>query len=505
MIAIGILLREDLGLADDNVSLALFYANTFIPFYFRCLYGFISDNVALYGTRRVVYMVMCYSIMSALYILYGAWVISLSRAYVVATLINVAFAFAESCLDAVAVQRSQPSGRALVSTDNNTRSAADIQSGGMLCRTLGTLVVGLLASTTGAFLPHRVIIALTSLFPVISVLVVLARVGDIESEDSLVRGLAEFPDVVGILRPLVRPCCFVIFFAMMPNTNDVYNSYIYTTFDYNQSVLNLINVCRTVGSLAGTTLYWSVLRDSPLTKVFVASTLVAACAGLTRLCVIWHFNRFVAIPDGIFVAADVLFVAICESLALMPVLVLAGSTASKGRNAEGFMFAALMAFNSLGGYLSAYWSALVLKLVGSPGQNNGYLNLWLAIVVCTLSTLLPLLMLPLLRTSGEVRESLLDVLFAFLRESEAFKTLPAGFKTSTAWQVAITELVGGDSYDSEAHLRWGHQFALRSSGLRVCIVVSTASKGGEHDHITWTSERSKALVHSKTLESLANG
>ncbi|EER12914.1 hypothetical protein Pmar_PMAR000647, partial [Perkinsus marinus ATCC 50983] len=107
MVAIGILLRDDLGLASDNIALALFYANTFIPFYLRFFYGFISDNFPICGTRRIAYMIACYIAMASLYVTYAIWVVTLPRAYLVTTLINVVFAFSESCLDAVAVQRSR--------------------------------------------------------------------------------------------------------------------------------------------------------------------------------------------------------------------------------------------------------------------------------------------------------------------------------------------------------------------------------------------------------------
>ncbi|KAF4754430.1 hypothetical protein FOZ63_008473 [Perkinsus olseni] len=420
MVAIGILLREDLGLASDNVALALFYANAFIPLYFRFLYGFVSDNFPVCGTRRLFYLLVCYAAMSLLYLLYGTWVVSLPRAYVVAILLNVVFAFSESCLDAIAVQRSRTAannstGIADPTAEDHgyTKAASDIQSAAMLCRTLGTLLIGFVASALGALLPHRTVIASTCVVPLCSALTVVSCRSDIETHHrpTLSRtSCCDFPvtEIVAIVRPLLRPCCFIVIFAMMPNTTDVYTSYIYTVFSYNQTILNFLGISYTVGSLLGTSLYWWLLRDSPLTKVFICSTIIAACAGLTRLCVIWHVNRVLAIPDGVFVAVDILFVATCNSVALMPVLVLAGVTASRTQDSEGFIFAALMAFNSLGGYLSAYWSVLVLKVTGNPGQDNDYRGLWLAIVICTLASLIPLFVLPLLKARSTLNERLLD-------------------------------------------------------------------------------------------------
>lgn len=419
MVAIGILLRDDLGLASDNIALALFYANTFIPFYFRFFYGFISDNFPICGTRRIAYMIACYIAMSALYVTYAIWVVTLPRAYLVATLINVVFAFSESCLDAVAVQRSRVRAREMTrfateEEENYSKAASDIQSAGMLCRTLGTFLISFVASGLGAVLYHRTVIAITSVIPLCSVLVVVVHRNDVETHEEITFQSASHccafraSEIVDILRPLVKPCCFIFIFAMMPNTNDVYTSYLYTTFSYNQTVLNFLNMNYTIGSLLGTSLYWWLLRESPLRKVFIASTFIAASAGLTRVGVIWHVNRPLAIPDGVFVAVDIVIVATCNSIALMPVLVLAGVTASRAREAEAFMFAALMAFNSLGGYFSAYWSILVLKLCGNPGEDNEYHNISLSIVTCTCASLIPLMMLPLLRPhDNQVHEALL--------------------------------------------------------------------------------------------------
>jgi hypothetical protein len=55
--ALGLLLARDLHLSPSDSS--SFYAATYVPWTIKPVYGFISDNIAIYGWRRRPWLCLC--------------------------------------------------------------------------------------------------------------------------------------------------------------------------------------------------------------------------------------------------------------------------------------------------------------------------------------------------------------------------------------------------------------------------------------------------------------
>ncbi|EER12915.1 hypothetical protein Pmar_PMAR000648, partial [Perkinsus marinus ATCC 50983] len=58
-------------------------------------------------------------------------------------------------------------------------------SAGMLCRTLGSFLISFVASGLGALLDHRTVIAITSVIPLCSALVVVVHRNDVETNEEI--------------------------------------------------------------------------------------------------------------------------------------------------------------------------------------------------------------------------------------------------------------------------------------------------------------------------------
>lgn len=101
---------------------------------------------------------------------------------------------------------------------------------------------------------------------------------------------------------------------------------------------------------------------------------------------VYHLNRQLGIPDELFTFGDDVVLAVLGQLAFMPTLVLAARLCPPG--VEGTLFALLMSIFNGGGILGSELGALLTRMLGVTDVD--FRNLGLLIVLCNLSSLLPL-------------------------------------------------------------------------------------------------------------------
>lgn len=101
---------------------------------------------------------------------------------------------------------------------------------------------------------------------------------------------------------------------------------------------------------------------------------------------VYHLNRQLGIPDELFTFGDDVVLAVLGQLAFMPTLVLAARLCPPG--VEGTLFALLMSIFNGGGILGSELGALLTRVLGVSDVD--FRNLGLLIVLCNLSSLLPL-------------------------------------------------------------------------------------------------------------------
>lgn len=142
---------------------------------------------------------------------------------------------------------------------------------------------------------------------------------------------------------------------------------------------------------------YDVVVQSMLSPFLSAS--VAACVHLSAFCqseflssvvsqlvLVYHLNRQLGIPDELFTFGDDVVLAVLGQLAFMPTLVLAARLCPPG--VEGTLFALLMSIFNGGGIVGSELGALLTRVMGVTDVD--FRNLGMLIVVCNLSSLLPL-------------------------------------------------------------------------------------------------------------------
>lgn len=168
--------------------------------------------------------------------------------------------------------------------------------------------------------------------------------------------------------------------------------------------LGRIQLASSLAALAGVAAYRSWLKNVSIKKIIVWSTLISLPLSLTQLLLTTHLNRSLGIPDQLFALTDTVVLTVLGQVAFMPTLVLAASLCPPG--VEGTLFATLMSLYNAAGSVSSELGALLTSYLGvgsgGPGQ---YDNLSLLIVICSVSSVIPLLFADLLDKTKPAEKS----------------------------------------------------------------------------------------------------
>ncbi|PWZ37572.1 hypothetical protein Zm00014a_008154 [Zea mays] len=156
--------------------------------------------------------------------------------------------------------------------------------------------------------------------------------------------------------------------------------------------LGRVKLVTSFASLLGVGLYNYFLKEVPLRKIFLVTTIIGSALGMTQVLLVTGLNRKFGISDEWFSIGDSLIITVLGQASFMPVLVLAAKLCPPGM--EATLFATLMSISNAGSVTGGLVGAGLTRIFGVTRDTFG--NLPLLIVVCNLSSLLPLPLLGLL-------------------------------------------------------------------------------------------------------------
>jgi hypothetical protein len=151
-----------------------------------------------------------------------------------------------------------------------------------------------------------------------------------------------------------------------------------------------------LASLGGVLTYRYLLKDKPIKDIIWWTTLLSVPLGLTQALLTSHVNRDLGIPDKLFALTDTVVLSVLGQIAFMPTLVLAAKLCPPG--AEGTLFATLMSIFNLSHTVSSELGAGLTSMLHVTESN--FDNLTLLVVLCSVSSALPLLAIGLLDSAG---------------------------------------------------------------------------------------------------------
>lgn len=262
---------------------------------------------------------------------------------------------------------------------------------------VGSIVAAWFGGYLLKFMTDRQVFLLVSTFPLSLIAIAyivpeLPFVGDVGSERAQMgQKLREL--WAAFRRPeIFRPCLFIFMLNATPATGSTWFYFYTDVLKFSSTFLGTIGLVGSCCTLLGVFLFDATLKRTPFRPIFLWSTLVSAALGLSQLILVFRLNEQWGIPSELFCLGESAVLSIVGWITTMPILVLAARLCPEGM--EGTMYALIMSINNLGGIVGTQFGAVVTAALGVTETNLD--NFWLLVLICNLSTLLPLAFLGLI-------------------------------------------------------------------------------------------------------------
>ena len=404
-LALSFFMKDQLHLSPADVS-ALGGITT-LPWVIKPLYGFLSDGVPILGYRRRSYLMLAGMVGCLSWLSLGMGLAaSYSTVLLATTLGSASVAMSDVVVDSIVVERS----RVLPSAGKGQGEADDDSKGGDLqsmCWSAASVGGILSAYFSGSLLTTttpQVVFLITAAFPLLVSLSGLliseqpagSGVGDADARFGGVR--AQLDDLIKTVKnpAIYLPALFVFFWQATPSADSALFYFSTNSLGFGPEFLGQVRLVGSLASLGGVLTYRYLLKDKPIKDIIWWTTLLSVPLGLTQALLTSHVNRDLGIPDKLFALTDTVVLSVLGQIAFMPTLVLAAKLCPPG--AEGTLFATLMSIFNLSHTVSSELGAGLTSMLHVTESN--FDNLTLLVVLCSVSSALPLLAIGLLDSAG---------------------------------------------------------------------------------------------------------
>ncbi|CAK9191422.1 unnamed protein product [Sphagnum jensenii] len=408
-LAVSFFLKDNLHL--DPAETAFLTGFSALPWLIKPLYGFISDGVPLFGYRRRSYLVLC-GLLGALS--WGSLALFVDNKYAAITLIllsSLSVAFADVVVDSIVVERAR---------GETQGTSGSLQS---LCwgsSAAGSIVSAYFSGSLVATYGVRFVFGITAILPLITS-AVSGLVHEEHTHDHVVSDIAGIDDALkgsikmGFLDTsrsqlsflwetvkepnIFLPTAFIFLWQATPTSDTAMFFFLTNKLGFGPEFLGRVKLVTAVASLVGVGVYNSYLKEVPLRRIFLWTTVLGTGLGLTQLVLVTGINQTLGISNEWFAIGDSLVLTVLGQVSFMPVLVLAARLCPPG--VEATLFATLMSISNGAGVVGGFLGAELTQLLGVTSEN--FQNLALLLLLCNVSSLFPLPFLGLLPTESELK------------------------------------------------------------------------------------------------------
>ncbi|XP_044497861.1 folate-biopterin transporter 1, chloroplastic-like isoform X2 [Mangifera indica] len=398
-LAVNFYLKDDLHL--DPAETAVISGFSALPWLVKPLYGFISDSLPLFGYRRRSYLVLSGLLGAISWSLMATLVDSKYSAALSILLGSVSVAFSDVVVDSMVVERARGESQS-VSGSLQSLCWGSSAFGGIV----SSYFSGSLVDAYGV----RFVFGVTALLPLITsgvaVLVKEQRVVGPAWEQNFPLGGPGFLESskqniiqlwFAVKQPNVfLPTLFIFLWQATPQSDSAMFYFTTNKLGFTPEFLGRVKLVTSIASLLGVGLYNGFLKNVPLQKIFLWTTSIGTALGMTQVFLVTGLNRKFGISDEWFAIGDSLILTVLGQASFMPVLVLAARLCPEGM--EATLFATLMSISNGGSVLGGLIGAGLTQVFGVT--KDRFDNLAILIILCNLSSLLPLPLLGLLPQDG---------------------------------------------------------------------------------------------------------
>ncbi|KAL2922619.1 Folate-biopterin transporter 1 chloroplastic [Bienertia sinuspersici] len=390
----------------DDMDTAVISGFSSFPWLVKPLYGFISDSIPLFGYRRRSYLVLSGLLGAFSWTLMATIVDSKYSAAFCILLGSLSVAFSDVVVDSMIVERARGESQSL---------SGSLQS---LCwgsSAFGSIVSAYFSGSLVDAYGVRFVFGVTALLPLITsgvaVLVKEQRIagpiwdynrsaGGPKLIESFNHSVVQLWDAVK--QPIVYyPTLFVFLWQATPHSDSAMFYFTTNKLGFTPEFLGRVKLVTSVASLLGVGLYNGFLKKVSLRKIFLATTIAGTALGMTQVLLVTGLNRQLGISDEWFAVGDSLILTVLSQISFMPILVLAAKLCPEG--VEATLFATLMSISNAGSVFGGLIGAGLTQIFGVT--KDSYDHLAALIILCNLSSLLPLPLLTLLPSDDFDRET----------------------------------------------------------------------------------------------------
>lgn len=369
-----------------------------IPWIIKPLWGFISDCFPILGYRRKPYLTI-FGFVGVISWLFMSLVVSAPwMAICTMFCIQISCAFCNVIGEALVVEESQKAGASQAEASKYVTTFFAVRS-------IGIILTAYSSGIILEVLDKRHVFFITACFPLMMVLAsaILNEKKNVSHEGPTVCGqLSEIYKF--IKKPVIlTPICFILIFTMMPTSADAMFYYYTNELNFKPEFMGRLKFACGVASLGGIIIYNKWLKAVSFKSMFTSTTLICCCLGLTQLLLVFQLNHRAGVSDEWFSLSGGFIAQAFAELNTMPLLVLCCRICPK--NIEGSLYALLMSTINLGTLVSYQLGGLLTFAMGITKTN--FDNLWILVLVCNLSYLLPLPMLAFVKiadSKAEIKE-----------------------------------------------------------------------------------------------------
>ncbi|KAJ0240248.1 Folate-biopterin transporter 1 [Hirschfeldia incana] len=397
-LAVSFYLKDDLHL--DPAETAVIMGLSSLPWLVKPLYGFISDSVPLFGYRRRSYLVLSGLLGAFSWTLMAGFVDSKYSAASCILLGSLSVAFSDVVVDSMVVERARGESQS-VSGSLQSLCWGSSAFGGIV----SSYFSGSLVESYGV----RFVFGVTALLPLIT-----SAVAVLVNEQRVVRpSPGQKKENIALVNPgflqtskqnmiqlwsaikqpnVFLPTLFIFLWQATPHSDSAMFYFTTNKLGFTPEFLGRVKLVTSIASLLGVGLYNGFLKTVPLRKIFLVTTVFGTGLGMTQVLLVTGFNRQLGISDEWFAIGDSLILTVLAQASFMPVLVLAARLCPEGM--EATLFATLMSISNGGSVLGGLMGAGLTQVFGIT--RDSFDNLSTLIILCNLSSLLPLPLLGLL-------------------------------------------------------------------------------------------------------------
>ncbi|XP_020579692.1 folate-biopterin transporter 1, chloroplastic isoform X2 [Phalaenopsis equestris] len=393
-LAVSFYLKDDLHLDPAETAVISGFAS--LPWLVKPLYGFISDSFPLFGYHRRSYLILSGLLGAFSWSLMATFVDSKYGAAACILLGSFSVAFSDVVVDSMVVERA--------------RGESQSTSGSLQSLCWGSSAFGGIVSSyfSGSLIDAygvRFVFGVTAILPlmtsVVAILVKEQAMASVRGYNMSTSGLSLLESCKQSISQLwnsVRqpeiflPSLFIFLWQATPHSDSAMFYFTTNKLGFTPEFMGRVKLVTSVASLVGVGTYNTFLKNVPLRKIFLATTIIGSVVGMTQVLLVTGLNREFGISDQWFAIGDSLIITVLSQASFMPVLVLAARLCPAGM--EATLFATLMSISNGGSVSGGLMGAGLTQLLGIT--KDSFTNLSLLIILCNLSSLLPLPLLTLL-------------------------------------------------------------------------------------------------------------